>query len=102
MTFGTEYTKAVEQKVVAQQQAEMQKFKVQKSEQEKIANIIRSEGESQSALLVSNACTKAGTGYIEIRRIAAATDIARILQKSPNVTYLPGKGGNLLLNLPQA
>lgn len=102
MTFGNEYTKAIEQKVVAQQQAEMAKFIVQKSEQEKMANIIRSEGESQSATLVSNACAKAGRGYIEIRRINTATDVARILARSSSVTYLPGKGSNLLLNLPQA
>ena len=36
---------------------------------------------------------------VELRRIEAAKDIAETLSKSRNVTYLPGGGQNMLLNL---
>lgn len=41
---------------------------------------------------------QAGPGFIELRRIEAARDVADTLAKSRNVVYLPG-GGNMLLNL---
>ena len=44
MTFGKEFTKAVEQKQIAQQDAERAKYLVEKAEQERNANIIRAEG----------------------------------------------------------
>ena len=37
MTFGQEFTKAVEQKQIAQQDAERAKFVVEKAEQERLA-----------------------------------------------------------------
>ena len=47
LTFGAEFTKAVEYKQVAQQEAERARFLVEQAEQEKLANIIRAEGDSQ-------------------------------------------------------
>ncbi len=47
LTFGTEFTRAVEYKQVAQQEAERARFLVEQAEQEKLANIIRAEGDSQ-------------------------------------------------------
>lgn len=109
MTFGKEFTNAVEQKQIAQQEAERARFIVEKAEQEKLAAIIRAEGESQAADLISQAIHKAGQGHIELRRIEASKMIAETLANSRNVVYLPngGKGGdggngggnNLLLNL---
>jgi prohibitin 1 len=67
---------------------------VEKAEQEKLAAIIRAEGESQAADLISQALQKAGPGHVELRRIEAAKDIAKTLGKNKNVTYLPsGSGG---------
>ncbi|CUM57760.1 unnamed protein product [Debaryomyces tyrocola] len=108
MTFGREFTKAVEQKQIAQQDAERAKYLVEKAEQEKKANIIRAEGEAESAETVSKALAKAGDGLLMIRRLEASKDIAATLANSPNVSYLPsgGKGGSdndsknsLLLNV---
>lgn len=107
MTFGREFTKAVEQKQIAQQDAERAKYLVEKAEQEKKANIIRAEGEAESAETVSKALAKAGDGLLMIRRLEASKDIAATLANSPNVSYLPsgGKGGDndsknsLLLNV---
>jgi prohibitin 1 len=62
MTFGKEFTNAVEQKQIAQQEAERAKFIVERAEQEKLASIIRAEGDSQAAELISASLEKAGEG----------------------------------------
>ncbi|KAI7841531.1 hypothetical protein COHA_004702 [Chlorella ohadii] len=99
LSFGTEFTKAVESKQVAQQEAERARFVVMKAEQERKAAVIRAEGESESAKLISDATKQAGNGLIELRRIEAARDIAGTLSKSRNVVYLPSGGQNMLLGL---
>ncbi len=66
---------------------------VEKAEQEKLAGIIRAEGESQAASLVSDAYRKSGQAHLELRRIEAAKEIAATLAQSQNVTYLPGTSG---------
>ena len=66
--------------------------------QERNAAIIRAEGESEAARLISDATKKYGGGLIELRRIEAAKDIADTMGKSRNVVYLPS-GGNMLLGL---
>jgi prohibitin 1 len=93
MTFGKEFTRAVEQKQIAQQDAERARFIVEKAEQERQANVIRAEGEAESADTISKAVAKAGDGLIMIRRIEASREIAQTLSQNPNVTYLPGGGG---------
>ncbi|KAI3848042.1 hypothetical protein MKW92_002797 [Papaver armeniacum] len=98
LSYGAEFSKAVEQKQVAQQEAERSKFVVMKAEQERRAAIIRAEGESDSAKLISDATAAAGMGLIELRRIEASREIASTLARSPNVSYLPG-GNNILLGL---
>ncbi|XP_059280404.1 prohibitin-3, mitochondrial [Lycium barbarum] len=98
LSYGTEFSRAVEQKQVAQQEAERSKFVVMKADQERRAAIIRAEGESESAKLISDATAAAGMGLIELRRIEASREIAGTLAKTPNVAYLP-KQGNMLLGL---
>ena len=61
--------------------------------------MIRAEGESESAKLISDATKQAGNGLIELRRIEAARDIAGTLSKSRNVVYLPASGPNMLLGI---
>merc|ERR1711990_55182 len=97
LKFGKEFTAAIESKQVAEQDAERERFKVEKAEQEKKA-IIRAEGESTAAKVVSEAL-EASPALVELRRIEAAKDIADTLSKSRNVTYLPSGGQNMLLNL---
>ncbi|TGZ84299.1 hypothetical protein EX30DRAFT_338832 [Ascodesmis nigricans] len=105
MTFGREFTRAVEQKQIAQQDAERARFIVERAEQERQANVIRAEGEAESATIISKAIDSIGDGLIQIRRIEAAKEIAQVLANNPNVTYLPGggkegkEGGNFLLGL---
>ncbi|SCV71377.1 BQ2448_2965 [Microbotryum intermedium] len=99
MTFGKEFTQAVEQKQVAQQEAERAKFIVERSEQERQAAVVRAEGEAEAATIISKALDKAGEGLVQFRRIEASKDIAQTLSNGRNVTYLPG-GGNVLLQVP--
>ncbi|XP_078429491.1 prohibitin-3, mitochondrial-like [Wolffia australiana] len=98
LSYGPEFSRAVEQKQVAQQEAERSKYVVMKTDQERRATVIRAEGESESARLISEATAKAGSGLIELRRIEASREIAGTLAKSPNVAYLPG-GNNMLFAL---
>jgi prohibitin 1 len=99
LTFGQEFTTAVEMKQVAQQEAERARYVVEKAEQEKAAAIIRAEGEAEAAELISNGLKQFGSGLIDLRRIEASKDIASTLSQSKNVVYLPGNGSNMLLNL---
>merc|ERR1719326_2900124 len=98
LNYGKEFARAIEEKQVAEQEAERQKFIVQKSEQEQQATIIRSEGEAEAAQMISDALKEHGGGLIEVRRIDAAKEIADSLSKSPNVMYLP-QGQSMLLNM---
>eukprot|EP00163_Fabomonas_tropica_P026762 TRINITY_DN502_c1_g1_i1.p1 TRINITY_DN502_c1_g1~~TRINITY_DN502_c1_g1_i1.p1 ORF type:complete len:342 (+),score=97.31 TRINITY_DN502_c1_g1_i1:82-1107(+) len=100
LNFGAEFTHAIEAKQVAQQEAERSKFLVMKAEQEKIAAITRAEGEAAAAERISEAL-KDGAALIELRQLDAAKDIADVLSRSRNVTWLPSSSGgsNLLLNL---
>jgi prohibitin 1 len=107
MTFGKEFTKAVEEKQIAQQEAERARFVVEKAEQERQANVIRAEGEAEAADTISKAVAKSGDGLIMIRRIETQKEIAQLLARNPNVSYLPGgsaeeggkSGGSFLLGL---
>ena len=69
LTFGREFTQAVELKQVAQQEAEKARFLVEKAEQIKKANVISAEGDSAAADLIASAMGKAGEGLVELRRI---------------------------------
>ena len=108
MTFGKEFTKAVEEKQIAQQEAERARFIVEKAEQERQASVIRAEGEADAAETISKAVAKSGDGLIQIRRIETQKEIAQTMADNPNITYLAsgqsgsgdGKSGaNFLLGL---
>ena len=100
LTFGQEFTAAVELKQVAQQEAEKARFMVEKAEQIKQANIISAEGDTKAAELLAEAIGKSGEGLVELRRIETAEEVATELANSRNVVYLP-QGQSTLLALPQ-
>jgi len=97
LSFSPEFTQAIESKQVAQQEAERSKYIVAKAEQEKKAAVIRATGEADAAKLLGEAM-QSGRGFLELRKIEAARDIAETLARSRNVTYIPASG--ILLNLP--
>jgi len=95
LSFGKEYTAAVEAKQVAQQDAERARFVVDKAMQEKRSVVIKAEGEARSAKMIGDA-VRDNPGFLQLRRLEAARDIASTLSKSPNKLYLDS--GSLLLN----
>lgn len=96
LSFGTEYTAAVESKQVAQQEAERAKFIVERALQDKRSTIIHAQGEAQSAQMIGKALS-ANPGFVELRRMEAARKISSALAASPNKVYLSSEA--LLLNL---
>ena len=100
LTFGREFTTAVELKQVAQQEAERARFLVEKAEQQKNAAVISAEGDSQAAGLLAKAFGESGEALVELRRLEAAEEIAGQLSAARNVVYLP-HGQQTLLSIPR-
>ncbi|CAI5469694.1 unnamed protein product [Closterium sp. Yama58-4] len=96
LTFGREFTAAIEAKQVAAQEAERAKFVVQKAEQDKRGAIIRAQGEATSAQLIGEAIAN-NPSFITLRKIEAAREIANTLANSSNRVFL--SSDSLLLNL---
>ncbi|ESQ34973.1 hypothetical protein EUTSA_v10008592mg [Eutrema salsugineum] len=96
LTFGREFTAAIEAKQVAAQEAERAKFTVEKAEQDKRSAVIRAEGEAKSAQLIGQAIAN-NQAFITLRKIEAAREIAQTIANSANKVYL--SSNDLLLNL---
>jgi prohibitin 1 len=56
------------------------------------ATIIKSEGESEAARLISDAIQEFGPGLVQLRKIEAAHNITNKLAVNPNITFLSGNG----------
>jgi prohibitin 2 len=96
LSFSPEYSRAVEAKQVAQQEAERAKYIVIGAQQEKQTIITKAKGEAESASLIGLSVKK-NPGFMKLRRIDAARDIADIVSQSGNKVYL--NADSLLLNL---
>jgi len=96
LSFGKEYTAAVEAKQVAQQEAQRAAFVVDRAIQEKQQKIVHAEGEAEAAKLLGEAIGQ-NPGYLKLRKIRASQAIARTVSQSPNKLYL--SGNSLMLNI---
>lgn len=96
VSFSPEYERAVEQKQVAQQQAERAKYVVDRALEEKKSVIIRAKGEQEAASLIG-AAVKDNPGFVELRRFEAAKEVSALLANSPNRVLL--STDTLLLDL---
>ncbi|GMY31160.1 prohibitin-1, mitochondrial-like [Fagus crenata] len=96
LTFGREFTAAIEAKQVAAQEAERAKFIVEKAEQDKRSAVIRAQGEAKSAQLIGQAIAN-NPAFTTLRKIEASREIAHTMSKSANKAVLNSK--DLLLNL---
>lgn len=96
--FGAEFTKAIEEKQIAQQQAERAKYLVEQAIQDKKSTIIKAQGEARSAELFGTALSRS-PAFIQLRRIEASREIASLLAHSRNKVYIDSD--TLLLNLTQ-
>lgn len=96
VAFSPEFTHAVEAKQVAQQTAFRAAFLVDQAIQEKQSIIVRAQGEARSAELIGEAL-RTNQGFLELRRLEAARDIANLLSTSGNRLMLDSQ--SLLLNV---
>ena len=96
VAYGNEFSKAIEEKQVAQQDAERSKFMVMRAEQERRAVVIKAEGEAEAARMISKALKEHGSALIEVRRIDSMKEIVSTLCKSKNVMYIPSHSSFLL------
>jgi prohibitin 2 len=96
LSFGREYTAAVEAKQVAQQEAQRAAFVVDRAIQEKQQKIVHAEGEAQAAQLLGEALSS-NPGYLKLRKIRASQGIARTISNSQNKLYL--NANTLMLNI---
>eukprot|EP01135_Chromosphaera_perkinsii_P012329 Nk52_evm1s2636 gene=Nk52_evmTU1s2636 len=101
LSFGKEYTAAVEAKQVAQQEAQRATFIVEKAEQDKQQKIVQAEGEAKSAELIGNAIKK-NPGFLNLRKIEAAREISGVVANSANRVFLNSDGLLLSLGLEEA
>lgn len=96
LNFSPEYERAVESKQVAQQQAEKAKYLVLKAHEEKKSMVIKADGEQKAAEMIGKAISQ-NAGFIELRRISAAKEVAEKLSRSSNRVVL--STDSLMLNL---
>jgi prohibitin 2 len=96
LAFGPEFTRAIEEKQIAQQEAEQAKYRVEQAMQDKKSTIIKAKGEAMAAELLGEAMAQS-PAFLEIRRLEAARDIATTIGKSRNRVFL--ESDSLLLNL---
>jgi prohibitin 2 len=96
LTFGKEYTAAVEAKQIAQQEAQRAQYIVEKAKQERQQKVVQAEGEAQSAKMIGEAISK-NPGYLKLKKIRAAQNIARTIASSKNRVYI--HTGTLMLNV---
>jgi len=96
VAFSPEFTHAVEAKQIAQQTALRAAFLVDQAIQEKQSIIVRAQGEARSAELIGEAMRN-NKGFLQLRRLEAARDIATLLSNSGNKVMLDSQ--SLLLNV---
>lgn len=96
VAFSPEFTHAVEAKQIAQQTALRAAFLVDQAIQEKQSIIVRAQGEARSAELIGEAVKK-NKGFLKLRKLEAARDIATTLAQSGNKIMLDAQ--SLLLNV---
>jgi len=98
LEFGRDYQRAVEEKQIAEQQAQRAKFIVEKAQQEKKAKIVWANGEAQAIRDVGSRLGSS-TAYLDLMRVKIAVDVAKVLQRSRCRVFL--QADTLLLNLQQ-
>ncbi|KAL7673920.1 hypothetical protein ACOME3_000198 [Neoechinorhynchus agilis] len=96
LSFSPQYAAAVEAKQVAQQEAQRAVFTVERAIQEKQQKIVTAEGEAQSAMLIGKSLAS-NPGYLKLRKIRAAKNIARIVSTGQNRAFLDAE--SLLVNM---
>lgn len=96
LSFSREYSAAIEAKQVAQQEAQRAEFEVHQAIQTKQRKIVQAEGEAEAAKMLGESIAK-NPGYLKLRKIRAAQEIARTMARAQNTVYL--NASSLMLNI---
>ena len=96
LEFSSAFASAVEDKQIAQQEAERAKYLVMMAEQDKKSLIIQAEGQAEAARLLGESIRK-NPVFAELKRMDAAREVAKTLAHSQNRIYL--NSDSLLVNL---
>lgn len=96
LSFSREFTAAVEAKQVSQQEAQRAFFEVEQAKMERRRKIAQAEGEAEAAKMLGESIAK-NPGYLKLRKIRAAQQIAKTIAKAQNTVYLDGS--SLMLNI---
>lgn len=96
LAFSQEYTQAIENKKVAQQEAERAKYHVTKALEEKKSMIIKAQGDGRAVELIGSAISD-NPAYIELKQLETAKDVAQIMSRSANRVMLDSS--QLILNI---
>merc|ERR1712117_395472 len=96
LSFGKDYSAAVESKQVAQQEAQRAAFVVDKAKQERQQKIVQAEGEAAAASMLGESLGK-NPGYLKLSKLRASQHIAKTISQSQNRVYL--NAGTLMLNI---
>jgi len=96
LAFSREYAGAVEAKQIAQQEAQRAQYVVEMAKQERQQKIVQAEGEAKAAKMIGDAISQ-NQGYLKLRKIRAAQNIARTIAQSKNRVYLNAQ--SLMMNV---
>merc|ERR1739848_753469 len=96
LSFGKDYSAAVESKQVAQQEAQRAAFVVDRAIQERQQKIVKAEGEAAAAAMLGESLGK-NPGYLKLRKLRASGTIAKTISAAQNRVYL--NAGTLMLNI---
>ncbi|XP_049878299.1 prohibitin-2-like [Pectinophora gossypiella] len=89
LSFGRDYTAAVEAKQIALQESQRAAFVVERAKQERQQKIVEAQGEAEAAEMLGKAMSTS-PGYLKLRKIRAAQNVSRVIARSQNAVYIPG------------
>merc|ERR1712070_339186 len=87
LSFGAEYSAAVEAKQVAQQKAQRAALLVSQAVQQKEQKIVEAKTEAKNAEVIG-AAVASNPGFLNLRKIEAAREIANTIAQSQNRVFL--------------
>ena len=96
ISFSREFEKSVEEKQIAQQNAERAKYLVQKSNEVKKTTIINAERDAKTIEMIGKAM-KDSPSYLTLKKIETAQEVSGILSNSQNKVLL--SSDQLLMNI---
>lgn len=96
LSFGAEYSAAVEKKQIAQQNAQRAALRVEQAKQEKQQKIVEAEAEAINIQRIGQAVEN-NPGFLNMRKIDAALQIAGTISQSSNRVFLDSN--SLLLDV---